>query len=79
MSSAVLSITIDDSVKQRFEGIYLSIMEADVSVTNSYDISKHVAALRQELHYDLESLKDNPIVRAYRDFYLENRDRPDQD
>jgi DNA/RNA-binding domain of Phe-tRNA-synthetase-like protein len=69
MNSAISSIAIDDSIKQRFEGIYLSIREADVNVTNSYDISKHVAALRQGLRYDLESLKDNPIVRAYRDFY----------
>ena len=70
MGSAVSSsIIIDDAVKQRFEGIYLSIGEANVNVTNSYDISKHITALKQELHYDLESLKDDPIVRAYRDFY----------
>ena len=70
MSSAVFSsIIIDAAVGQRFEGIYLSIREANVNVTKSYDVSKHITALRQELHYDLESLKDDPMVRAYRDFY----------
>ena len=64
MSSTVSSIIIDDAVRQRFEGIYLSIREANVSVTTSHDISKHIAALKQELRYDLESLKDDPIIRA---------------
>jgi len=69
MSSIVSSIIMDDAVGQRFEGICLSVREANVNVTTSYDISTHIAALKQELHFDLESLKDDPIVRAYRDFY----------
>ncbi|MBM3897486.1 MAG: hypothetical protein FJ358_03040 [Thaumarchaeota archaeon] len=70
MSSAISSsIAIDDLVRQRFEGIYLSTKEANANVSHSYDISKHIEALKQELHYNLESLKDNQIVRAYRDFY----------
>ncbi len=69
MSSTVSSIVIEDAIRQRFEGIYLSIRETSVNVTNSYDVSRHVEALKQELQSDLESLKDDPIVRAYRDFY----------
>lgn len=70
MSSTVsISIAIDDAVRERFEGIYLSTRTIDVNVTNNYDPSKHIEALKDELQYDLESLKDDAIVRAYRDFY----------
>ena len=69
MSNTVSSIGIEDAIRQRFEGIYLSLRERSVNVTNSYDVSRHIASLKQELQNDLESLKDDPIVRAYRDFY----------
>jgi DNA/RNA-binding domain of Phe-tRNA-synthetase-like protein len=64
-----ISIMIDDEVKRRFEGIYLSVRSTDVIVSNSHDVSKPLESLKGELHIDIEALKDDPIIRAYRDFY----------
>lgn len=64
-----ISIIIDDEVKRRFEGIYLSVRSTDVIVSNSHDVSKPIESLKGELHINIEELKDDPIIRAYRDFY----------
>lgn len=62
-------IDIHTDVKGKFEGLYLPAKVADVVVSHSYDTSKSIDPLKSQLRYDLETLKDDPIVRAYRDFY----------
>ena len=63
------SVAIDDEVKRRFEGIYLSVQSTDVVISNSHSLAKPLERLKEELRVDLEALKDDPIIRAFRDFY----------
>ncbi|MCL7389047.1 MAG: hypothetical protein LZ173_03815 [Thaumarchaeota archaeon] len=65
----MVKVTIDSILARTFPGIYLSTREVQVDVRQSRNFDEQVAKLRASMGYTLENLKDNPIIRAYRDFY----------
>lgn len=65
----MVEVEIDFPVRQRFPEIYLSTKEAEVEVKPSKRLKEYVSQLKSRFTYTLENLKDNPVVRAYRDFY----------
>lgn len=65
----MVEVEIDFPVRQRFPEIYLSTREAEVEVRPSKGLEEYVSQLKSRFAYTLENLKDNPVVRAYRDFY----------
>jgi DNA/RNA-binding domain of Phe-tRNA-synthetase-like protein len=65
----MVKVTIDSILARTFPGIYLSTKEVQVDVRQSRNFDEQVAKLRASIGYTLENLKDNPIIRAYRDFY----------
>ena len=65
----MVKVTIDSILARTFPGIYLSTREVQVDIRQSRNFDEQVAKLRASIGYTLENLKDNPIIRAYRDFY----------
>ncbi|MCL7401278.1 MAG: hypothetical protein LZ168_00610 [Thaumarchaeota archaeon] len=65
----MVKVTIDSILARTFPGIYLSTREVQVDVRQSRNFDEQIAKLRASIGYTLENLKDNPIIRAYRDFY----------
>jgi DNA/RNA-binding domain of Phe-tRNA-synthetase-like protein len=65
----MVKVTIDSILARTFPGIYLSTKEVQVDVRQSRNFDEQIAKLRASIGYTLENLKDNPIIRAYRDFY----------
>lgn len=63
------SVRIDPLLAQTFPELYLSTSIIEVNVRQSKNLDEQVEKLRTSISYTLENLKDNPIVRAFRDFY----------
>ena len=63
------TIVIDESLLKRFPEIYLSTREIEVEVRASRNLAEELEKLRERMPYRLETLKDEPVARAFRDFY----------
>ncbi len=59
-------IRIDDSLKDK---VYIAYDTCKVKVKQDYSLDQYIYELRSRINIDKESLKDNPIIRALRDFY----------
>jgi DNA/RNA-binding domain of Phe-tRNA-synthetase-like protein len=68
-NSCMIEVRIDPILARTFPGIYLSTREVEVDVRQSRNLDEQVEKLRTSISYTLENLKDNPIIRAFRDFY----------
>ena len=68
-----MSLMIAQELKARFPGLSASVAHVDgVSVGPSDERLKNFAEhlfKETRARYDLESLKDVPVLRAYRDFF----------
>lgn len=65
----MVRIEIDSYLKEVFPDIYISTREIETVIRQSKDLDKQVSKLRSSITHSLEDLKDNPIIRAFRDFY----------
>ncbi|MEN2974242.1 MAG: phenylalanine--tRNA ligase beta subunit-related protein [Candidatus Caldarchaeales archaeon] len=65
----MVDVEIDKDLVEVFPEIYLSTREVETVVRPSIGLEDQVSKIRAGIHYSLESLKDNPIIRAFRDFY----------
>jgi len=65
----MIKVRVDSILAQTFPGIYLSTREVNVEVRQSRSLDEQVAKIKTSIGYTLENLKDNQIVRAFRDFY----------
>lgn len=65
----MIKVKVDSILAQTFPGIYLSTREVNVEVRQSRSLDEQVAKIKTSIGYTLENLKDNQIVRAFRDFY----------
>lgn len=62
-------IRIDVELSRRFPEIYLATRTIEVEVRASRNLEEEVERLRNSMPYRLETLKDEPVARAFRDFY----------
>lgn len=60
---------IDENLLKKFPEIYLSTREIEVEVRPSRNLAEELEKLRKRIPYKLETLKDEPVARAFRDFY----------
>lgn len=65
----MVTVRIDPWLARVFPEIYVSTKEVDVEVRQSRNLEEQVEKLKTSINYTLGNLKDNPIVRAFRDFY----------
>ncbi|MBI2183785.1 MAG: hypothetical protein HYU39_02370 [Thaumarchaeota archaeon] len=64
-----VAIGIDAEVLKCHEELFLLPRASQVKVLSEYNTQTALLHLRQVSHFKLEELKDQPIVRAFRDFY----------
>lgn len=62
-------VVIDPQLAQTFPEIHLSAKEVNVNVRQSRNLDEQIEKLRASMSYTIEDLRNNPIVRAFRDFY----------
>jgi len=62
-------VTIEAELSGRFPELYLAERVVEVEVRPSRNLGEHVEKLREQMPYKLETLKDEPVARAFRDFY----------
>ncbi len=62
-------IEVDGELSRRFPGIHLAERIVEVEVKPSSGLEGYVEEVKDQIGYSLENLKDNPVARAFRDFY----------
>jgi DNA/RNA-binding domain of Phe-tRNA-synthetase-like protein len=63
------SILAEKGVLEGYPGVKAMAVEVKVRPKESYDLETALKKVGPNVNYELESLKDDKIVRAYRDFY----------